>query len=314
MIPYKLVYKYFQEHNLSQFIDLTINYFLAKLLLVLNRKYVSVDIFGYELLVDVTDKGISRALIHHGIREIDQLLMIQANINSGDTILDVGSNIGYYICVFNELTSGECEIIAVEPENHNFQMLSANIVLNDGLQVIEKHNVAVSDESGVFELEISNMSNLHRLQKKHDETREGMGTQSVNVETLEYFVNLYKPDLIRMDVEGAEVQIMNSLLDYFERDKDQICFPTIHFELHSYNQNESAQIQNVLLELSDLGYFIKAISTQDSYFFDKKCAKSNVVFTDGRYRTVNFDAPLDDMSIDKLLTESVRAVTLGKST
>jgi FkbM family methyltransferase len=312
VIPYKLAVKYFKEHNLRQFVDLSVNYFLAKILLILDRKYVSVDIFGYNLLVDVRDEGISRALIHHEIREIDQYLMIKKNMGSRPVILDIGSNIGYYLCVFNEITSGDCEIIAVEPEKNNFELLSANIILNGGLQVIEKYNMAVSDESGVFNLEISNMSNLHKLSKGFDKTRGDISTQLVDVESIEFFINSNKPDFIRMDVEGAEVQILNSLLDYLKSDDDQECYPTIHFELHSYDKTETAQIENILSELSKLGYIIKAISTQNSNFFENKCAESNVVFTDGRYRTVGYTAKLNDLSIDKMLTESVRAVTLGK--
>ena len=48
------------------------------------------------MILDLHDKGISRALWLFGDRELEHKYLLEKVIKPGMTILDIGSNIGYY--------------------------------------------------------------------------------------------------------------------------------------------------------------------------------------------------------------------------
>ena len=77
----------------------------------------------YYMYVSSSDKGISRDLFVHGIREKDQMHIIGENLRGGTKILDIGANIGYYVILESAIAGPGARIIAYEPSEENFILL-----------------------------------------------------------------------------------------------------------------------------------------------------------------------------------------------
>lgn len=132
-------------------------------------------------------------------REIAQL--IRQRMGPGKVFLDVGANIGYF-----SLLAAHCgaEVIAVEPNPVCVEKFHANIARNKA--IIELHPVALGQSPGEARLHIDRDDNL------------GGGSVSpvysagnaikVPVDTLDHIVKGRRIDLIKMDIEGAEVQTL----------------------------------------------------------------------------------------------------------
>lgn len=110
------------------------------------------------------------------------------------TVVDIGANIGVFTCWAARSSS---KVIAVEPELHNFKLLTENIHLNSANA--ELHRAAIGHASGTIELSLSG-AGYHLT--THDF---GGGKQTVPVLTLDELLSTVEQvDLLKMDCEGAE--------------------------------------------------------------------------------------------------------------
>ena len=129
------------------------------------------------------------------------------------TILDIGSNIGYYAIMQLKLLKNTGKLIAVEPSKSNVNLLHENLKLNGYLNEIEIHNKAVSNKNGKRLFFISKHSNLNTFHNTGSGKKFLQGKKIiVNTITIKKLLNGRKVDLIRMDVEGHEVSILDSLI------------------------------------------------------------------------------------------------------
>ena len=145
-------------------------------------------------------------------------------------------------------------LVAVEPSPSNIDMLRNNLALN-GDTGVEIHQAAVSDRPGKREFFLSEMSNLNTF---HDigTGRLHLSGETVEVETVTvpHLMAGRAPDLIRMDVEGHEVEVINGLLPAIESGE---MAPMILFETHLSRYGSDHDIEATLRHIFEFGYRVK---------------------------------------------------------
>jgi FkbM family methyltransferase len=115
------------------------------------------------------------------------------------TFVDVGANVGRY----SLLASKKAElVIAVEPEVSNFSMLCLNIALANRKN-LRPARVAVSDKDGMTWLNISSRTGSHKLDVA------GVPVTCLRLSSLLKRFGLGHVDLVKLDVEGAELSILH---------------------------------------------------------------------------------------------------------
>jgi FkbM family methyltransferase len=62
--------------------------------------------------------------------DFEETKFLKKIIKKGDTVIDVGANIGYYTLLFSKLVGKEGKIYAYEPLPENFKLLKKNIFIN----------------------------------------------------------------------------------------------------------------------------------------------------------------------------------------
>lgn len=121
-----------------------------------------------------------------------------------DVLLDLGANIGAVSRAF--LARGVEHVVAVEPEPRNFELLLRNTASHHGrVTAIE---AAVARRSGVRPLWLSPTSNhgMHSLAVRQSARR-----RLVRCLTLDELLQAYAPTLLKIDVEGAEYELLAPL-------------------------------------------------------------------------------------------------------
>lgn len=87
---------------------------------------------------------------------------VKKEIKEGDTVLDLGANIGYWTCLLAELVGDKGHVYAFEPEPNNFELLKKNVEIN-GYRNVTLEQKAVSNKTGKTKLFISDVKTDHRI-------------------------------------------------------------------------------------------------------------------------------------------------------
>jgi len=139
---------------------------------------------------------------------------VKRQIQAGQTVLDVGANIGYYTLLFSRLVGERGRVIAFEPDPNNFTLLCRNLADNQCDNVIP-HQRAVGAEQTTLKLyQCAGNNGMHRAYESIC-----CGDAFVNVEAVvldDFLADEPRIDFLKMDIEGFELfalQGMHQLLD-----------------------------------------------------------------------------------------------------
>ncbi len=241
----------------------------------------------YLMKLDLCDDGISKALYLYGTRERDQVSIVESAVKPGMSVLDIGANIGYYALLEASLLNGKGRVYAFEPHPSNFSMLKKNITLNSAEGNIESFEKGMSNREGSLEFFVSKRSNLHTMNPTYFNTdeRKGSFVDSIKVEVddISRFLKNNRVDLIRMDIEGHEVEVLKGLYKVLD---DMGSYPSVLFETHlpKYDDNEH-NMKEILSKFFAKGYYTDAIISNNEETTPFK-NPSKIIKTDGVYRGI----------------------------
>ena len=193
------------------------------------------QILDFKMYLDEKDAGISKELLQHGMREKPAVDYMKTILRPDMVVLDVGANIGFYALIE---ASRVKHVYAIEPVKYNFDLLIKNIKLNK-CQNVSTYHTAIGGSNGVTKIYTSKRCNWATIvpeEQRYGEYVERFnkfkkGSEEVPISTLDKFVEEFeiKPDLIRMDVEGAEIDIIGGAMDTIENmPKDSYLVIEIH--------------------------------------------------------------------------------------
>jgi FkbM family methyltransferase len=211
---------------------------------------------GQKMYIIPYDRGISRELkifkVHEPmatkvlIKELTRLRKLTNNL----TVIDVGSNIGYYSILEAKLLDRDGTVITIEPIRRNFRYLLKNITINN-ITNIRAINVALSDTIG-FKKMVNNVgSNWARILENENHNHNA-SLETVRVTTGDsLFWALEKISLIRMDVEGHEYYIIKGFYNIIKKH-----MPDLLIEVHPTLLGKN-KLYNLLCMFRNLGYKVK---------------------------------------------------------
>lgn len=168
-----------------------------------SNEFTEVDFFGYKV------RGFNPDSLLYLFEEIFLSKDYSFKVDRTDPlIIDCGSNIGVSVLFFKMLYP-KAVIHAFEPNPKSFELLKYNVEVNK-LENIILNNLALSGEEGEVLLFNSN-STFGSLMASIDPSRGGQQSISVSSTKLSSYIKGLNVDLIKIDVEGAEVKIVKDL-------------------------------------------------------------------------------------------------------
>lgn len=156
------------------------------------------------LFVSSKDTALGFSLRFKGVFEPVQTRKFIKSVKKGDTVFDIGANVGYYAVLASKLVGIKGKVYAVEPDRKNVELLKKNIELNNCLNV-EVVPLALGAENKISYF-LSDQANPGESKISEKVTRE-----LVRVKTLDTLVkekSIRKVDVIKLDVEGGEVDVL----------------------------------------------------------------------------------------------------------
>jgi FkbM family methyltransferase len=308
--------------SLCDFLKLIVNLPRYYFHIASGTRYLERKVNDYRMLLDLNDKGISKELTLLASREKEHSLILKNELKSGMAALDIGANIGYYSVMMGKIVGGNGKVYAVEPSVSNYHMLNLNLHLNNMEKVVEAFNLGISSRTGTGKFYLSEKSNWHTFYPKvhsNDLTESLKDTTPVDVPVItvkDFSAGKRKIDLIRMDIEGYEVEVLDSIAPMLQNNEFS---PKILFEVHrSRYDDKEHNMKPVLKKIFAAGYHTKILASLD---YNKKIADlfqkygyypKQIIKTDYLRRAI-FENISDENAIELMCyTDYVRSVLLVK--
>lgn len=170
----------------------------------LSRHTRVVDVDGRKMEVDLLD------VVQNMVSTLGEPFeeeVISREVSRGDSVMDLGANIGFYTLIMAEIVGEEGEVFAFEPDPPNFEKLEASVELN-GFDNVRLEQKAAFHRTGKHELYISEEDrSTHRLYPSEDR-RKCITIDTVKID--EYLTD-EEFDFIKIDVEGAEYKALEGM-------------------------------------------------------------------------------------------------------
>ncbi len=210
---------------------------------------------GGFLTVDM--KEWSGRQMYLGIYETDETKLIKSLLRPGSIFIDGGANIGYFTVIAAAIVGNTGKVYSFEPVPWLNDILSSNIAINHFSNVVIS-NVALSSFSGITDLYVSEVGAINGAASMASSPRR---QARISVETIsldEYLRNLGADhvDLIKLDIEGAEVQALKGAYELLSRPDA----PALIVEVNPFLlQRLNIPIEMIEHIITGYGYTLKVI-------------------------------------------------------
>jgi len=136
----------------------------------------------------------------------EEYTAFRAAVRPGATVLDVGANVGAYTLLFARWVGANGKVVAFEPAPEAAAGLRRHLELNELSSTVDVQQCAVSDSAGTARFACAEANGANAIVVGQP------GTAAIEVATvtLDAFCsrNRIVPDVIKIDVEGAELDVL----------------------------------------------------------------------------------------------------------
>jgi FkbM family methyltransferase len=217
---------------------------------------------GLELLI-APHEQISRAVYLSGKYEPCTTAVLRRLLKPGQTFIDVGANIGLFTTLASRWVGPRGQVIAFEPSQRELARLRGHVDHNacENVRVVAS---ALGAHEGTAVLHVADVScgGLNTLQSRFMyDTVEEAYTETVSVERLDDDIqrhNVSAVDVIKIDVEGAEHDVIDGARDTIGRYRPALLIETVT----TASAGPSPGQRRTEAFLRDLGYALVAIDAE----------------------------------------------------
>lgn len=196
---------------------------------------------GTSYSVNINESSVNfrnlRDLRHYLIEE-HQTNEILKELGTDSVFYDIGSYHGYYAI----LAGIKAEVYAFEMATKNFEILEENVSLNPNkdIKIFEK---AIWSSNTIL--------NASTDQKSRSTIKKSANHKVESVKLDKFASNYNEPDIIKIDVEGAELEVLKGAKNILKREK-----PVIFIEIHpeSLKNDFNSSKKEIIAFLKNLGY------------------------------------------------------------
>lgn len=178
-------------------------------------------------------------------------------IKQGDSVYDLGAHQGFLAMLASRLINGEGKVYAFEPLPSNFNRMEENIQRN-AIKNCVLYNVAVSDSSKLVKFSSSqeDVSNTYIKSSPAFQSKSFVEVKAVSLDELLEKNELTPPDFIKIDVEGAELDVLKGAAKILK-----VHSPILYLETH--NVHNPGIDQACINFLTSLNYKVSEILHQE---------------------------------------------------
>jgi FkbM family methyltransferase len=161
---------------------------------------------------------------------------------TGKTIYDIGGHIGL-ITLFLARKTGEAgRVVTFEPNPQNYQAILDHVKLN-GFNQVTVIQMGLGRQQDTLKFVVAGASargSAAADRQKQLFGQKGARTFQIEVDALDRLIDdrqLPRPDFVKIDVEGLELDVLHGMAHTIRTDR-----PQIHIELHGMREQEVVEL------------------------------------------------------------------------
>ena len=220
-------------------------------------------------LYNKNDIYIGQAIEQYGeFSELEAFLFRQI-CKQGDTVIEVGANIGTHTQIFSNLVGNNGLVLAFEPQHIVFQTLCANLALNSISNVFAYQMALCNSKGKLFipNLDYNAKNNYGGLSL--DGLKNGIKVNKDKLDTFQDDIKNVK--LIKIDVEGMEIDVLKGAKSIITKFK-----PILYVE--NDRQEKSQELIKLILSFGyKLFWHLPKMYNEDNFANNKKNIFGNIV-------------------------------------
>jgi FkbM family methyltransferase len=218
-----------------------------------NTQNISVLRRGIRWKLDLNE-GIDFSIFLLGCFEKGTVKALDRLIRKGDTVIDIGANIGAHTIHMAQKVSNNGRVFALEPTDFAFKKLVQNVNINLDLSGrIKLRQILLVDTDNDSSKEIYSswpLINSHDSHKVHQGVKKTIiGASKIRLDDFISFENIDKVDLIKLDVDGNELEVLKGGIELINKFS-----PIFVMELAPDQYEKKENFDKVVELLISMGY------------------------------------------------------------
>ena len=197
---------------------------------------------GETIYLDLSQK-MCHGYFYNGRVEHEEFtdIFLEKSLDTGDTFVDVGANVGYFSILAGNIVGGEGQVHSFEPYPKAYSILKMNTEYRDNIKI---YDIALSNVKGKSEFSIMDEGDRSSIGTNKNARK----VVNIKKNKLDNVLNkgVPKVDVIKIDVEGHELEVMEGAREVIRAYK-----PIIYFEytyIYRNNKYNFEEFENFLEE------------------------------------------------------------------
>lgn len=166
-------------------------------------------------------------------------------------IADIGANFGFLSLIWAQTVAARGRVFSFEPHPKVYAAFNKSVTINKLDAVISAHNLAVGKKLGSIDVLLANTtSNTKKSEIAGGQIR---GSVTVEMNTIDnFFKNKERLDLLKIDVDGIELDILKGAKNTLNRLKPILVVETNgDYAIYKFLQEQNYSILNMKLQHYD---------------------------------------------------------------
>lgn len=212
--------------------------------------------FGYRIHISPAEKlgyllGTDEPHLQKAIRQY---------VAAGDTVYDIGANVGYVSLSLAKRVGPHGRVIAFEPIPQNIEAFRKNIAVN-GIDNVQLREVAASDHAGNAVIRMAeNSSTASLVWHRNNPSATEFSIDTVCIDELVERGDFAYPKFVKIDVEGAEGSVLQGM-----RRTIAAARPVLFVECSEAGRNQAWQLLGELNYRCQSAITRKPVNTFEEY-------------------------------------------------
>jgi FkbM family methyltransferase len=167
------------------------------------------SVWGERIRAATFDRWLYLRLHRHGAMGRFERRTLAGLVRPGMKVVDVGGNLGLYTVLLARQVGAAGQVISFEPDPELFDLLRENCAAN-GCGQVACHNLALGSRPGRMI--------LNKMSLNSGDNHLGTGQEKafyrpveVQVETLDRLLPDLRPDFVKIDVQGWELEVLRGM-------------------------------------------------------------------------------------------------------